>query len=75
MTEAEKAQAGEIYNAIFDPALIAARVRTKQALKVYNDTDPADLSGRDQQLRSLFGQAARRGRMCGAVARVRPLCH
>lgn len=60
MTEAEKALAGDIYDANFDPALIAARLRTKQALKAYNDTDPADLTGRDQQLRALLGQAGQR---------------
>lgn len=60
MTEAEKALAGDIYDANFDLALIAARLRTKQALKVYNDTDPADLSGRDQQLRALLGRAGSR---------------
>ena len=56
-TEAEKALAGEIYNANHDPALIAARLRTKQALKAYNDTDPADLESRDLQLRALLGRA------------------
>lgn len=59
-TEAEKALAGEIYDANFDPALIAARLRTKQALKAYNDTDPADLDGRDRQLRALLGRAGQR---------------
>lgn len=60
MTEAEKALAGELYDANFDPALIAARLRTKQALKVYNNTDPADLEGRDAQLRALLGRAGQR---------------
>ncbi len=60
MTEAEKALAGELYDANFDPALIAARLRTKQALKAYNDTDPADLAGRDEQLRALLRRAGRR---------------
>lgn len=59
-TEAEKALAGEIYDANFDPALIAARLRTKQALKAYNDTDPADLGSRDRQLRALLGRAGQR---------------
>ena len=59
-TEAEKALAGEIYDANFDPALIAARLRTKQALKAYNDTDPADLDSRDRQLRALLGRAGQR---------------
>ena len=60
MTETEKALAGELYDANFDPTLIAARLRTKQALKVYNDTDPADLEGRDAQLRALLGRAGQR---------------
>lgn len=59
-TEAEKALAGELYDANFDPALIAARLRTKQALKAYNDTDPADLDSRDQQLRALLGRVGER---------------
>lgn len=59
-TEAEKALAGELYDANFDPALIAARLRTKQALKAYNDTDPADLDSRDRQLRALLGRAGTR---------------
>ena len=60
MTEAEKALTGELYDANFDPALIAARLRTKQALKAYNDTDPANLASRDQQLRALLGRAGQR---------------
>lgn len=60
MTEAEKALAGEIYDANFDPALMALRQRAKQALKVYNDTDPSDLASRDQQLRALLGRAGQR---------------
>ena len=60
MTEAEKALAGEIYDANFDPGLMALRQRAKQALKAYNDTDPADLASRDQQLRALLGRAGQR---------------
>jgi acetyltransferase-like isoleucine patch superfamily enzyme len=60
MTEAEKALAGEIYDANFDPALMALRQRAKQGLKVYNDTDPSDLASRDQQLRALLGRAGQR---------------
>ncbi len=60
MTETEKALAGELYDANFDATLIAARLRTKQALKVYNNTDPADLEGRDAQLRALLGRAGQR---------------
>ena len=60
MTEAEKALAGEIYDANFDPSLMALRQRAKQALKVYNDTAPADLTSRDQQLRALLGRAGQR---------------
>ena len=60
MTEAEKALAGEIYDANFDPSPMALRQRAKQALKVYNDTAPADLTSRDQQLRALLGRAGQR---------------
>jgi len=56
MTESEKALAGELYDANYDPELIRARLRAKQALKVYNDTDPADLEGRAAQLKALLGR-------------------
>jgi len=55
MTESEKALAGELYDANYDADLIRARLSAKQALKVYNDTDPADLAGRTAQLKALLG--------------------
>lgn len=56
MSEAEKALAGELYDANADPALIAARTETKRKLQRYNSTDPGDLEGRRAQLASLLGR-------------------
>ena len=56
MTESEKALAGELYDANYDPSLIQARLSTKQKLKAYNETDPADMAGRTQQLKALLGR-------------------
>ena len=55
MTEAEKALAGELYDANNDPALVGGRLKTKQKT-AYNDTDPADMVSRTQQLKALLGR-------------------
>jgi acetyltransferase-like isoleucine patch superfamily enzyme len=60
MTEAEKALAGELYDANYDPALLEARIRAKRALKVYNDTDPGDVEGKTAQLKALLGRTGER---------------
>lgn len=56
MTEAEKALAGELYDANNDSALIESRLNTKRKLKAYNDTDPADMESRTQQLKAMLGR-------------------
>jgi maltose O-acetyltransferase len=58
MTEAQKALTGELYDANYDPSLINARLRTKGALKTYNDTDPGNLESRTAQLKALLGRTA-----------------
>ncbi|WP_312203930.1 sugar O-acetyltransferase [Mixta calida] len=56
MTEAEKALAGLLYDANYDPALIAERGEVKYRLQQYNQTDPRDLAGRDKQIKALLGR-------------------
>lgn len=56
MNELDKALTGELYDANHAPSLIQARLTTKQKLKVYNDTDPADLASRTDQLKALLGR-------------------
>lgn len=57
MTEKEKMLAGEIYDANYDPQLIAERMACKEKCRDYNDLRPSDTEGRDKMLRQLLGSA------------------
>lgn len=56
MTEKEKMLAGMIYDANYDPALIAERQDCKEMCRDYNDLRPKDMAGRETLLRRLLGE-------------------
>ncbi len=56
MTEKEKMLAGMIYDANYDPALIAERQDCKEMCRDYNDLRPKDMEGREALLRKLLGE-------------------
>ncbi|MDE6415605.1 MAG: sugar O-acetyltransferase [Duncaniella sp.] len=56
MTEKEKMLAGMIYDANYDPALIAERQECKEMCRDYNDLRPKDMQGREALLRRLLGE-------------------
>ncbi len=53
MTEREKMLTGEYYNS-WDEGLVADRVRAKQILRKFNQSDPADTAMRRELLQELF---------------------
>lgn len=55
MTEKEKMLKGMIYDANYDPALIAERMECKELCRDYNDLRPKDKEGRETLLRRIFG--------------------
>lgn len=55
MTEKEKMLAGFIYDANYDPQLIADRQRCKELIRDYNDLRPSNTEGRTNLLKQLFG--------------------
>ncbi len=59
MTEKEKMLAGMIYDANYDPALIAERLECKELCRDYNEMRPKDLAGREVLLRRLLGSVKR----------------
>lgn len=59
MTEAEKALAGLLYDANYDPALIAERGEVKYRLQIYNNTDPRELAQRETQIKALLGKTGK----------------
>lgn len=61
MTELEKAAAGLLYDANYDPAVLAQRQRAKALLFTFNHTHPAEAARRDTLLYILLGQ---RGKAC-----------
>ncbi len=48
MTEVEKMQAGEWYDANFDPELVAMRERVEMLNYAFNQASPADKAARDR---------------------------
>ena len=54
MTEFEKMQAGEWYDANFDPELVAMRERVEMLNDAFNQASPADKTARAEALRRLF---------------------
>lgn len=56
MNEAEKALAGLLYDANYDPSLIAERNELKYRLHTYNNTDPRDLATRTTLIKALLGK-------------------
>lgn len=58
MTEKEKMLAGEIYDANYDPQLIAERMDCKEACREYNNLPPRDLARRREALVKLLGTVA-----------------
>jgi maltose O-acetyltransferase len=54
-SERERMLAGELYLA-YDPELVAARLRTRQRLRVYNATSPGEAERRRQLLSELLGR-------------------
>ena len=55
MTEKEKMLQGLIYDANYDPALIAERQECKELCRDYNDLRPKDMAGREALLRRILG--------------------
>lgn len=55
MTEKEKMLCGMIYDANYDTALIAERMRCKEMCRDYNDLRPSMMQERTDLLRRLFG--------------------
>lgn len=55
MTEKEKMLNGMIYDANYDPQLIAERLDCKELCRDYNDLRPKDMEGRDALLRRILG--------------------
>ncbi len=58
MTEKEKMLAGEIYDANYDPNLIAERQDCKELCRDYNDLRPKDMEARTQMLHRILGHIA-----------------
>ncbi len=58
MTEKEKMLAGEIYDANYDPQLIAERMECKMACREYNLLPPDDAEGRRRLLDRIIGNIA-----------------
>lgn len=60
-TEKEKMLRGELYNAHYDPGLLAERQRAQSICHQYNSLPPADTDGRQDLLGRLLG---RKGAAC-----------
>lgn len=56
MTEKEKCALGILYDANYDPQLLADRDRCKDICFAYNNTLPSQLHTRKELLRGLFGK-------------------
>lgn len=56
MTEKEKAKAGILYDANYDPELLAERAACKELCFLYNNTRPSQTEERTTLLRRLFGK-------------------
>lgn len=59
MNEREKAAAGLLYDANYDPELLAHRLKAKTMLFEFNHTSPADIEKRQQILKKLLGRVGR----------------
>ncbi|MDE6310821.1 MAG: sugar O-acetyltransferase [Muribaculaceae bacterium] len=57
MTEKDKMLAGQIYDANYDPALIAERLECKDACRRYNELPPRNMEERTELLMELLGTA------------------
>ncbi|MDE6397302.1 MAG: sugar O-acetyltransferase, partial [Muribaculaceae bacterium] len=55
MTEKEKMLKGMIYDANYDPELIARRLDCKELCRDYNDLRPKDIAGREMMLNKILG--------------------
>lgn len=55
MTEKEKMLKGMIYDANYDPALIAERQECKELCRDYNDLRPKEMEARKELLRRILG--------------------
>ncbi len=58
MTEKEKMLAGMIYDANYDPDLIAERLECKELCRDYNDLRPKDMTARTELLHRILGHIA-----------------
>lgn len=58
MTEKEKMLRGLIYDANYDPQLIAERMECKELIRDYNDLRPKDMLGRRELLGRILGEVA-----------------
>ncbi|WOE42850.1 maltose acetyltransferase domain-containing protein [Acinetobacter chinensis] len=58
MNEIQKAAAGLLYDANFDPEILKMRLKTKQTLFEFNQTPPEKQEERNSILKSLFGKLA-----------------
>ena len=56
MTEKEKMLEGMIYDANYDPQLIAERLEGKEKCRDYNDLRPTDVEGRTKLLHDILGK-------------------
>lgn len=56
MTEKEKMLQGMIYDANYDPLLIAERLECKELCRDYNDLRPKDMAARNELLRRILGE-------------------
>lgn len=55
MTEKEKMLKGLVYDANYDPQLIAERLRCKELCRDYNDVRPKDMKSREDILHKIIG--------------------
>ena len=64
MTEKEKMLKGELYNADYDPELIAERTQAKDLCFELNNTTPSDLETRIDIIKKLLGKTGEEN-FCG----------
>lgn len=56
MTEKEKCCLGQLYDANYDPEILADRERAKELLYDYNRLRPSEQAGRMELLKKLLGK-------------------
>ena len=60
MTEKEKCRLGQLYDANYDPEILADRERAKELLYDYNRLRPSEQVGRKALLKKLLGKTGER---------------